>query len=154
MDSTRGLPHPRRNRHLFARYHGSEEGGSGSSAERKAGCCWTFGFLISHEINNPLEAVTNLLFLARSSTETWEVHGYLDQADQELRRVSIIANQTLRFRKQNAEPQPIHSSELFAGVLSLLEGKIKNAGVIVERRDRAHRQSRCSKETSGRFWVT
>ena len=94
---------------------------------------------ISHEINNPLEAVTNLLFLARNSTETSKVHEYIDQADQELRRVSIIANQTLRFRKQNTEPQPIHSSELFAGVLSLLEGKIKNAGVIVERRDRAHR---------------
>jgi PAS domain S-box-containing protein len=94
---------------------------------------------ISHEINNPLEAVTNLLFLARNSTETSEVREYLDQADQELRRVSIIANQTLRFRKQNTEPQPIHSSELFDGVLSLLEGKIKNAGVIVERRDRAHR---------------
>ena len=53
MDSTRGLPHPRRNRHLFARYHRPEEGGSGSSAERKAGCCWTFGFTPSHLRNQP-----------------------------------------------------------------------------------------------------
>lgn len=94
---------------------------------------------ISHEINNPLEAVTNLLFLARGSSQPWEIHEYLDQADQELRRVSIITNQTLRFRKQNSGPQPIHSAELFTGVLSLLEGKIKNAGVIVQRRDRAHK---------------
>jgi PAS domain S-box-containing protein len=94
---------------------------------------------ISHEINNPLEAVTNLLYLARTSTQPSEIHEHLDQADRELRRVSIIANQTLRFRKQSAQPQPIQCSELLTGVLSLLEGKIKNAGVIVERRDRAHR---------------
>jgi signal transduction histidine kinase len=86
-----------------------------------------------------LEAVTNLLFLSRNSSRLPDVHEYLDQADRELRRVSIIANQTLRFRKQNTEPQPIHCSELYAGVLSILEGKIKNAGVIVERRDRARR---------------
>lgn len=60
---------------------------------------------------------------------------YLNQADQELRRVSIIANQTLRFRKQDAQPQPIQCSKLYAGVLSLYEGKIKHAGVIVEIRD-------------------
>jgi signal transduction histidine kinase len=94
---------------------------------------------ISHEINNPLEAVTNLLFLARNSSRLPEIYEHLDQADRELRRVSIIANQTLRFRKQSAVPQPIHSSELYAGVLSLLEGKIKNSGVIVERRDRAQK---------------
>jgi signal transduction histidine kinase len=79
------------------------------------------------------------LYLARGSSQLPEVQAYLEEADRELRRVSIIANQTLRFRKQTAEPQPIHPSELYAGVLSLLEGKIKNYGVIVERRDRASR---------------
>jgi signal transduction histidine kinase len=79
------------------------------------------------------------MYLARSASQVSEIHALLEQADQELRRVSIIANQTLRFRKQNAEPQPIHPSELYAGVLSLLEGKIRNSGVIVERRDRASR---------------
>jgi PAS domain S-box-containing protein len=94
---------------------------------------------IAHEINNPLEAVTNLLYLARTTTQPSAIHEYLDRADQELRRVAIITNQTLRFRKQNAEPQPIQCSELFTGVLTLLEGKIKNSGVIVQRRDRTHR---------------
>jgi signal transduction histidine kinase len=91
---------------------------------------------ISHEINNPLEAVTNLLFLARNSSRLTEVYELLDQADRELRRVSIIANQTLRFRKQNAEPQLVRSAELYAAVPSLLEGKIKNSGLVIQRRDR------------------
>ena len=83
-----------------------------------------------------MEAVTNLLFLARNSSRLTEVYELLDQADRELRRVSIIANQTLRFRKQNAEPQLVRSAELYAAVPSLLEGKIKNSGVVIQRRDR------------------
>ncbi len=62
---------------------------------------------IAHEINNPLESVTNLLYLARQSSNTPEVQFYLDTADQELRRVSIIASQTLRFHKQGTKPQAI-----------------------------------------------
>ena len=52
---------------------------------------------IAHEINNPLESVTNLLYLARGSADPSMVKGYLDTAERELRRVSAIANQTLRF---------------------------------------------------------
>ena len=50
---------------------------------------------IAHEINNPLEAVTNLLYLARLSTNLEEVPNLLQAADSELRRVSAIAAQTL-----------------------------------------------------------
>lgn len=52
---------------------------------------------IAHEINNPLEAVTNLLYLARHSSDTEELHDRLDTAERELRRVSVISSQTLRF---------------------------------------------------------
>ena len=61
---------------------------------------------IAHEINNPLEAVTNLLYIAKS-TETLEgVREYLDVAEAELQRVAVIANQTLRFHKQSSSPVP------------------------------------------------
>jgi len=46
---------------------------------------------IAHEINNPLEAVTNLHFLARSSTNLEEVHSYLAAAEQELWRAGTVA---------------------------------------------------------------
>lgn len=52
---------------------------------------------LAHEINNPLEAVTNLLYLGRKSEKPSEIHGYLDTAERELRRVAVITNQTLRF---------------------------------------------------------
>ncbi len=97
---------------------------------------------IAHEINNPLEAVTNLLYIARHSTDLPEIVRMLDIADQELRRVAIITNQTLRFHKQSSRPQSITCLDLFSTVLSMYEGKIKNAGVIVEKRKRANKPVR------------
>ena len=87
---------------------------------------------IAHEINNPLEAVTNLIFLAAQRTSEPEVREHLNAADQELRRVSVIANQTLRFHKQASLPQAVNAGELFATVLSIYEGRLKNSHVKVE----------------------
>jgi signal transduction histidine kinase len=86
---------------------------------------------IAHEINNPLEAVTNLLYLARSQSDQAGVNEYLKAADQELRRVSVIANQTLRFHKQASSPQPIQADELLSTVLGIFEGKLRNARISV-----------------------
>ncbi|MBB5061296.1 signal transduction histidine kinase [Granulicella aggregans] len=55
---------------------------------------------IAHEINNPLESVTNLLYLAKTAQEKTDIEEYLDTAEIELRRASAITNQTLRFYKQ------------------------------------------------------
>ena len=60
---------------------------------------------IAHEINNPLESVMNLVYLARNANAA-DADRYLDLADQEIRRVSIIANQTLRFHKQASSRRP------------------------------------------------
>jgi signal transduction histidine kinase len=92
---------------------------------------------IAHEINNPLEAVTNLLYIARTAADLPEVFRLLDTADQELRRVAIITNQTLRFHKQSSRPQTITCLHLFSTVLSMYEGKLKNAGIQVGKRKRA-----------------
>jgi PAS domain S-box-containing protein len=87
---------------------------------------------IAHEINNPLEAVTNLLYLARNRAVPPEVDEYLKAADYELRRVSVIANQTLRFHKQASSPQPIEAADLFTTVLSIYEGRLRNSNISVE----------------------
>jgi PAS domain S-box-containing protein len=98
---------------------------------------------IAHEINNPLEAVTNLLYLADNSRDLEVTREYVRMADLELRRVSAIANQTLRFHKQSTSPQEITASQLFDSVLSLLQSRIANFRIQVERRDRASQAVRC-----------
>lgn len=98
---------------------------------------------IAHEINNPLESVTNLLYLARTSTEPAVVQEYLSTADRELRRVGAITSQTLRFHKQSSHPISVTCEELIEGVLSIYHGRIVNSRVHVEQRQRADRPVLC-----------
>ena len=87
---------------------------------------------ISHEINNPLEAVTNLLYLAQQDPAlSQETRGYLDTADQELGRVSQIVSQTLRFHRQATKPRAVLAKELVDPVLGLYSGRLGNARIKV-----------------------
>lgn len=97
---------------------------------------------IAHEINNPLESVMNLIYLARNAGPG-EGRRYLDLADQEIRRVSVIANQTLRFHKQAAQPQAASAADLFSTVMGIYEGRLRNARVQVEKRFRAEQPVTC-----------
>jgi len=97
---------------------------------------------IAHEINNPLESVMNLIYLARHS-DAEQAKKYLDLADDEIRRVSIIASQTLRFHKQASSPQAVKAADLFSTVMSIYEGRLKNARVAVEKRFRAAQPVMC-----------
>ena len=98
---------------------------------------------IAHEINNPLEAVTNLLYLARDSQDMAEIQGYLGLAERELHRVSVISNQTLRFHKQSTSPRPVTCEDLIESVLSVYQGKIVNSHVRIEKRKRAGKPVLC-----------
>jgi PAS domain S-box-containing protein len=92
---------------------------------------------IAHEINNPLESVTNLLYLARETAWNPETREYLEIADRELRRVAVIANQTLRFHKQSSKPSLITCEELIESAISVYQGRLVNSNVQVEKRKRA-----------------
>jgi signal transduction histidine kinase len=92
---------------------------------------------IAHEINNPLESITNLIFLARSSQSLQAVQELLDLADQELRRVSAIARQTLQFNKQSMGARAVTCGELIREVMTIHEARIRNSQITVERRERA-----------------
>jgi signal transduction histidine kinase len=98
---------------------------------------------IAHEINNPLEAVTNLIYLAQRAAVNPEAQQFLATAEVELRRVSAIANQTLQFHRQSTNPAPATAAGLIDATLPLYQGRISNAGVTVERRDRARRPMTC-----------
>lgn len=91
---------------------------------------------IAHEINNPLESVMNLIYLARRNAVNPLTQQYLDSADEELRRVAIIANQTLRFHKQSTRAQAVSCADLYSTVLNLYEGKLKNSNITLEKRNR------------------
>ena len=92
---------------------------------------------IAHEINNPLEAVTNLLYLCQRSTDPEEIQTYLEMAEREVRRVSVIANQTLQFHGRSTTPAPAQCEELIAGSLALYQGRLINSQIRVEQRYRA-----------------
>jgi two-component system, NtrC family, sensor kinase len=98
---------------------------------------------MAHEINNPLEALTNLLYLSRQRAIDPDVKDWLDQADQELRRISIFATQALRFHKQTTKPQIVTCFDLFSATLSAYEGRLTNARIGLEKRKRATKPVEC-----------
>ncbi len=86
---------------------------------------------IAHEINNPLEAVTNLLYLMRGSDNPAQAHSYLSQADQELARVAEITRQTLRFYREPSHPVDTVVAGVLHSVLVLYNSRILAANVEV-----------------------
>ncbi len=90
---------------------------------------------ISHEINNPLEAITNLLFLVAMDEDLPDsVKSYVHMAQSELSRVSQIATQTLRFHRQAVRPTLVNAADLVNAVLNLYQGRLNNSGIQVEAR--------------------
>jgi PAS domain S-box-containing protein len=88
---------------------------------------------ISHEINNPLEAITNLLYLIGESEELpASLLEYVQTAQSELSRVCQIATQTLRFHRQAVSATYITARDLVEAVLNLYQGRLANSGITVE----------------------
>ena len=88
---------------------------------------------IAHEINNPLEAVTNLLFLMRSATSLESMQEYLALADHELQRVSEITRQTLRFYRQSSTVAPVELSTVLDSILKLYGRRLEANRIVVLR---------------------
>ena len=88
---------------------------------------------IAHEINNPLEAMMNTLYLARTvpgiAAEALE---YLDIADGELMRIAHITRQTLGFYREFSAATSNSATALLTSVVNLLQAKIKSTGATVE----------------------
>lgn len=89
---------------------------------------------IAHEINNPLEAVTNLLYLLHQQPLDPEALKYAEMAQREIARVSHITQQTLRFYRQSSRPVLTSLTELLDSVLGLYQGRLNSTRVEVIRR--------------------
>ena len=88
---------------------------------------------VAHEINNPLEAVTNFIYLAKQQPELSEkIRRYLQRADHELARVAHIAQQTLGFYRDNSRPVLLEVSDVVQDVLLVYDRKAKHKELTVE----------------------
>lgn len=88
---------------------------------------------IAHEINNPLEAVVNLIYLARQFPELpRESDQFLHTADDELSRVSHIVKQTLGFYRETAAPSSFAVSEVINGILLVYGSKIRSRKIRIQ----------------------
>jgi PAS domain S-box-containing protein len=81
---------------------------------------------IAHEINNPLEAVTNLIYLCRTDQSVPpNIQRLLETADDELARVAQIAQQTLGFYRDTTRPAQIDLSAMLNGIVNLFARKLQ-----------------------------
>lgn len=80
---------------------------------------------VAHEINNPLEAITNLLYLLRQEPSLDDpARSYVESAQFEVARVAEMTQQTLRFYRQSTLPVEVNLKEVMESVLTLMQGKI------------------------------
>ncbi len=90
---------------------------------------------VAHEINNPLEAVTNLLYLARREPRmSDETRGYLVTAEQELARLGEITRLTLGFVRNTSVRRALALGEVVDEVLSIFRHRYEQKGIAIERR--------------------
>jgi PAS domain S-box-containing protein len=89
---------------------------------------------IAHEINNPLESVMNLIFLARQAVPPGDkAHQYLLTAESELNRVAQIAQQTLGYYRGPSTPVTVDLHELIETVLTVYHSKLCASKISIER---------------------
>ena len=89
---------------------------------------------VAHEINNPLEAVANLIYISRTFPGApADIVSHLIVAEQELERVAHITRQTLGFYRESNEPGPVDVPALIDSVLRIYSNKLDSKNIRLER---------------------
>jgi PAS domain S-box-containing protein len=88
---------------------------------------------IAHEINNPLEAVVNLLYLLRPMISDSKGIDYLDTVESELARISHIAKQTLGYYRETASASSTSLSDLVLHATTIYEPRCAGAGIEIRK---------------------
>ncbi len=88
---------------------------------------------IAHEIHNPLDSVANLLFLLANESDGEKRTEYLQLAQQELGRTMQISRTMLSLYREPKAPVKVDLKELIEGVLLLLDRRLTQQDIVVER---------------------
>jgi signal transduction histidine kinase len=86
---------------------------------------------IAHEINNPLEALVNLLYLAQSAHSLHDVKQYLSRADDELGRIGRITKQSLSFHRDTQHAVPVDVGSLVGDVVAIYQRLARARSVLI-----------------------
>jgi PAS domain S-box-containing protein len=87
---------------------------------------------IAHEINNPLEAVTNLVYLAQSCMTDEGGKNFLQHAQQELARVALLTRQTLGFYRETKGARELTLGELVTPLVSVFSARARNKQISID----------------------
>ncbi len=87
---------------------------------------------IAHEINNPLEALTNLIYLSTHTDDQSQIHEFLKQATRELERVAKITKQILSFHRETKIPVELDFQDMVQSVLGLYAVQMETKHIIVD----------------------
>jgi PAS domain S-box-containing protein len=86
---------------------------------------------IAHEIHNPLDSVSNLLYLMRNGASQEESSHFMDMAEQELARVTQISRAMLGLYRESKAPVVVDLKEMLEEILLLMERRLSDLGVTV-----------------------
>ena len=89
---------------------------------------------LAHEINNPLSAVTNILYLLENSSLEERLQYYVSLASSELARVSHIVRNTLSFYRESSKPVPVRITEVLDYVLEVYNRHISDKSITIDKR--------------------
>jgi PAS domain S-box-containing protein len=87
---------------------------------------------VAHEINNPLEAVTNLVYLAKNRADSHEVRGHLDAIEEELDRISHLTRQTLGFYRETQAPSAVRVGQMLDQLISFFAMRAGKRGIEIQ----------------------
>jgi PAS domain S-box-containing protein len=89
---------------------------------------------LAHEVNNPLAAVTNLIYLLQQHASLdSSAREYVDLAAGELSRVSHIVRATLSFYRESAHPVEVRLAELADSVLDIYIRQVTDKSILIDR---------------------
>jgi PAS domain S-box-containing protein len=86
---------------------------------------------VAHEINNPLEAVTNLIYLAKMGAVRAEIREFLARAEEEIGRISELTKQNLGFYRETKTAAAVKVGDLLHPLMTVFASRLRNKGVEI-----------------------
>lgn len=98
---------------------------------------------VAHEINNPMEAVANMLYLISTTDSLEDARLQANGALDELMRIALVAQSTLKFHREIGTPKDTLLSEVMESVLAMFRGKLQAMEIAVDTRVDGERPINC-----------